>query len=165
MTAQWDDLELEDHDLPRATGAEVFSLSDMEIDEISFVHRGANPAAHIVLAKSDEREPDPEDVALGYTISRYGVSLPAAEAAVRQHFGKSTRSGQSRQAAYSTASSRVMAEELADKLRQNSPSLTREQAVARAYEDNPALYAAELRASTLHSQRQTHTGDGARRFS
>jgi hypothetical protein len=52
---------------------EVFSLSDIEVDEISFVHRGANQAAHIMLVKSEDGEPDPEDVAVGYTIARYGV--------------------------------------------------------------------------------------------
>jgi hypothetical protein len=137
----------------------VNDLSDMEFDEVSFVREGINQAAHVVLVKGKDVAPDPRDVAVGYLIAKGGLDLEQAEAAVEQHvqrFGKadpmedvlaSLKTGESAVAAVRTASSRVLAEDLAEQLLEYNPSLTRAQALARTYEANPQLYQAELSAS------------------
>jgi hypothetical protein len=114
-----------------------FDLTDMDFDEVSFVRQGANQKAHVVLWKSDE---------------------PSADALA------SVKTGESVEAAYTTAGSRVLAEELAEQLLAYNPSLTRAQALARTYEANPPLYQAELSASQLATNRQTLRNDEAKRF-
>ena len=143
--------------------------------------------AKVTPSKSDTGAPDPEDVAVGYTIPRYGVSLPAAEASVRTHFAKAAKdesslgaantgldraaewlaynkTTQSKEAAYKTAASRALAEELADKLMEYNFGLTPEQALARVYERHPELYQAELSVSDLLDHRQTQATGEAGRF-
>jgi hypothetical protein len=175
-----DELELEDAG-QTFDSSPVFNVSDMEIDEISFVSRGANQKARVAFWKSDDGEPDPREVAIGYTVSRYGVSLAQAEAAVDQHFGKQLdletvgierqrewlghgKATQNRRAVYRTASSRALAEELAAKEREVNPSLTPAQALARVYELHPGLYQDELTVSDLMMHRQTQSNAEARRF-
>jgi hypothetical protein len=57
----------------------------------------------------------------------------------------SDKSSESKVAAYTTASARIVAKEMADKLREYNPSLTREQALARTEEANPQLYQRAVR--------------------
>jgi hypothetical protein len=124
------------YDLDQAEEAvRTFDLSEIDIDEISFVKRGANQKAHVVLWKSDD-----------------GVSQAEI------------KTWESREAAYRTASSRVLAQDMAAKLCEYNPSLTPEQALARTYEMNPQLYAAELSVSDLMDQRQTRIDEDRGRF-
>jgi hypothetical protein len=129
----------------------TFNLSDMEFDEVSFVERGANQRAHVVLWKSDEP-----------VSKQQNTAAPGPE--VARQLAQHVKTNESVEGAYRTASSRVLAEELADEMRSYNPSLTSAQCLARVYELHPELYAAELSASDLMSHRQTRTNDEARRF-
>src|SRR5215216_7070315 len=122
---------------------------------------------------------DPIDVAVGYLIAKHGLDLDEAEALVKADspMGAANtgldrgREGlqrnktiESARAAYRTAASRELAEELADKLLEYNPSLTRERALARVFETNPQLYQGELSVSDLQSHRQTRSDHDRRRF-
>jgi hypothetical protein len=101
------------------------------------------------------------------TKSHFGKQLRETAAPgpeVARRLEDEVKGWQSRQAAYQAASSRVLAEELAQQLHRYNPSLTIEQCLARTYESNPQLYQAELSASALMTQRQTQIDDDQRRF-
>jgi hypothetical protein len=122
---------------------------------------------------------DPIDVAVGYLIAKHGLDLDEAEALVKadspmgaantgldrgREWLRRNKTIESARAAYRTAASRELAEELADKLLEYNPSLTRERALARVYETNPQLYQGELSVSDLQSHRQTRSDHDRRRF-
>jgi hypothetical protein len=69
-------------------GQQVFDLSGLEIDEVSFVERGANQRAHIVLSKADQERTMPTDEAVWAAIQKANDDLgltadPYGDSAVR----------------------------------------------------------------------------------
>jgi hypothetical protein len=91
-------------------------LSDMDFDEVSFVPKGANQSAHVVLWKS-------EDVAEGYAISTREL---AKAAVIRKH-----------------AANVVLAERAEarlSELRKADPMASFEQAVTVVLNEQPDLY-------------------------
>jgi hypothetical protein len=122
---------------------------------------------------------DPIDATVGYPIAKHGLDLDEAEALVKadspmgaantgldrgQEWLQRNKTRESARAAYRTAASRGLAEELAAKLLELNPSLTRERALARVYEINPQLYQGELSVSDLQTHRQTRSDHDRRRF-
>lgn len=106
-----------------------YRVSDMDIDEISFVQRGANRSshddtgAHIVLHKSDDKPPDPRDVTEGFAIA----TRAAGQAEVmRRHLGNLALAEH--------------AETRLSELRRADPKTTFEQAVTVVLGEDPGLY-------------------------
>lgn len=91
-------------------------LSDLDFDEVSFVPKGANQKAHVVLWKS-------EDVAEGYAISTRAL---AKAAVIRKHAGNVVLAER--------------AEARLHELRKADPMTTYEQAVTVVLNEHPELY-------------------------
>jgi hypothetical protein len=102
---------------------QVHNLSDMEFDEVSFVHKGANQKAKIVLWKSDDLEPDHRDVTEGYAISK---QYTAQAEVIRKQAGNLVLAER--------------AEARLSELRKSAPLTSYEQAVAVVLNEDPSLY-------------------------
>jgi hypothetical protein len=94
----------------------VNDLTDLDFDEISFVPKGANQKANVVLFKA-------EDVPEGYAISTRAL---AKAAVVRKYLGNVLLAER--------------AEARLSELRKAEPLTTYEQAVAVVLDENPELY-------------------------
>jgi hypothetical protein len=112
-------------------GARVHNLSDMDFDEISFVPRGANQEAHVVLWKSEDAlarsqsdgEPDPQDVTEGYAIVK---SEETRQEILHKRLGMLVLAER--------------AEARLSELRKADPLATYEQAVSVVLDEDPGLY-------------------------
>jgi hypothetical protein len=58
LPAGW---ELDDDGFPRPVRKRATRLSDLEVDEVSFVERGANQRSHVVLWKEDTSGPEKDN--------------------------------------------------------------------------------------------------------
>jgi hypothetical protein len=120
-----------------------YSLSDMELDEISFCESGVNPKAHVVLVKSDNPL-DQLDATIQHLNARLGIprkvpifKLPTQQPAsspsekVMEVMNKSETPEQA-----SVNSLAAVAKALQDR----DPRLSHAQAISKALEANPGLY-------------------------
>jgi hypothetical protein len=113
------------------------NLSDMDFDEVSFVRRGANQKAHVVLFKSGDPYPL-EDAVEMLRDAEPGLTHAQAITKVYQSCQELyAESVQPRNASVAKANPQL--EEIAKSIQQRDEG-TRAQAVLKALESDPELY-------------------------